>query len=101
MRTEIDFWVVIDWHVDLLLGLSRPTVVGWRVVAWDDLHRLLDELVTFVFQLLAVTVLARVDTSTEVVVLRRWRARAGFISTRLCRDHWVALTDRHQQARHR
>lgn len=43
------------------------------MVVGDDFHRLLDELVALILKLLAVTVFASVDTTTEVVVLRRGR----------------------------
>ena len=46
------------------------------MVAGDDLHRLLDELVTLFLESFTVAVLARVDTATEVVVLRRRRGRS-------------------------
>jgi len=74
MRTEVDFWVIVDRHIDFLLRLSRPAVVRWRVVARDYLHRLLNKLVALILELLAVAVLARVHTLAEVVVLR-WRGR--------------------------
>ncbi len=79
MRTEVDFWVIIDRHIDFLLRLSRPAVVGWRVVARDDFHRLLDKLMALIFELLAVAVLARVHTLAEVVVLRRRGRRAALL----------------------
>jgi hypothetical protein len=41
------------------------------VVVRKRLHRLLNELVALIFETLAVTELASVDTATEVVVLRR------------------------------
>ena len=47
------------------------------MVAWNDLHGLLDELVAFIFQLLPIAVLAGVHTATEIVVLRRRRRRAA------------------------
>lgn len=49
------------------------------MVARDDLHGLLDELVALVFELFAVAILAGVHTATEVVVLRRrrWRSVLG------------------------
>ena len=46
------------------------------MVAGDDLHRLLDELVTLFLESLTVTVLARVHATTEVIVLRRRRGRS-------------------------
>jgi hypothetical protein len=55
------------------------------VVARDDLHRLFDELVTLFLESLTVTVLARVDTATEVVVLRRRRGRSGIELARVVR----------------
>jgi hypothetical protein len=48
------------------------------VIVRDSLHRLLDQLVAFVFQTLSVAVLASVDTAAVVVVLRRrGRGSAG------------------------
>lgn len=72
-HTEVNFWIVVDRHVDLLLCLSRTSVVRRRVVAWDGLHGLFDQLVALFFEALLVAVLASVDTTTEVVVLRRRR----------------------------
>jgi hypothetical protein len=43
------------------------------MVVRNGLHSLLDELVAFVFEALAVSIFSRVDTSTVVVVLRRRR----------------------------
>ena len=76
MHTEVNFWVVIDWNIDFLLCLSRAPVVCRRVVVRKRLHRLLDELVTLILEALAIAELARVDTTTEVVVLR-WRRRGS------------------------
>ena len=50
------------------------------MVGWDDFHRLFDELVTLFLESFTVAVLARVDTATEVVVLRRRRRRPGAVS---------------------
>ena len=72
-HTEVNFWVVVDRHVDLLLRLRRTSVVRRRVIARDGLHGLLDQLVALFFETLLVAVLASVDTATEVVVLRRRR----------------------------
>jgi hypothetical protein len=77
---EIDLWIVIDWHIDFLLCLSRPPVISRRVVVRKRLHRLFHELVALVFETLSVAELARVDTATEVVVLRRRRWRSGVLS---------------------
>jgi hypothetical protein len=74
MHTEVNFWVVIDWNIDFLLCLSRAPVVCRRVVVRKRLHCLLDELVALILEALAIAELARVDTTTEVVVLR-WRRR--------------------------
>jgi hypothetical protein len=57
------------------------------VVVRKRLHRLLNELVTLVFKALAVTELARVDTATEVIVLRRRGGRPVAI----CWHHIVDL----------
>ena len=76
-HTEVNFWIVVDRHVDLLLGLCGTSVVRRRVVARDGLHGLLDQLVALFFETLLVAVLASVDTTTEVVVLRRRRGRSG------------------------
>lgn len=46
------------------------------MVARDDLHRLFDELVAFVFQPLSVTIFTRVHTTAEIVVLGRRGGRA-------------------------
>lgn len=80
MHTEIDLRVVIHWHIDLLLRLGRTAVVGRWVVAGNYLHGLLNSLVTFFLQLLAVTELARVGTATKVVVLGSGRRRAVFVT---------------------
>lgn len=76
MHTEVNFWVVIDWNIDFLLCLSRAPVICRRVVVRKRLHRLLDKLVTLILEALAIAELARVDTTTEVVVLR-WRRRGS------------------------
>ena len=74
-HTEVNFRVVVDWDVDLLLGLGGSAVVLRRMVVGDRLHGLFDKLVALVFETLAVSVLAGVDTSTVVVVLGRGRGR--------------------------
>lgn len=83
VHTEVNLWVIIDRHVDLLLCLSRPPVVRWRVVVGNGLHRLFDELVSLVFQAFPIAMFAGVDTATKVVVLRRRRrgSRALTVST--------------------
>ena len=48
------------------------------MVVRNGLHGLLDQLVALILETLAVTVLAGVNTSTEVVVLRWWRGRSKF-----------------------
>ena len=55
------------------MGLGRTSVVRGRVVVRNGLHGLFDQLVTLILEALAITVLASVDTSTEVVILRRRR----------------------------
>jgi hypothetical protein len=79
-HTEVNLWVVVDRHVDLLLRLGRPLVALGRVVVGDRLHGLFDELVAFVFEALAVTVFSGVDTATVVVVLGSRRRRSVAIS---------------------
>ena len=75
-HTEVNFWIVVDRHIDLLLRLCGTSVVRRRVVAWDGLHGLFDQLMTLFFETLLVAVLASVDTTTEVVILRRRRGRS-------------------------
>lgn len=43
------------------------------MVVRNDLHGLLNQLVSLVLQLLSVSVLSGINTATEVVVLRCWR----------------------------
>lgn len=38
-RTEVNFWVVIDRHINLLLRLSWASVVRRWVIIRDDFHR--------------------------------------------------------------
>lgn len=52
------------------------------MIVRDRLHRLLDELVALILELLAVTVFAGVDTTTMVVVLGSRRGRSGQKNTR-------------------
>jgi hypothetical protein len=68
-HTEVNFWIVVDRHIDLFLCLCGPSVVSRRVVARDGLHGLFDQLVTLLFEALLVAVLASVDTAAKVVVL--------------------------------
>ncbi len=76
-HTKVDLRIVVDGDVDLLLGLGRPPVILWRVVVGERLGRLLDELVALFLELLAVAVLARVDTPAVIVVLGSGRGRPG------------------------
>lgn len=76
-HTEVNFWIVVDRYVDLLLCLGRASVVRGRVVSRDDLHGLLDQLVALFLETLLVAVLASVYTATKVVVLRRRRGRSS------------------------
>lgn len=46
------------------------------MVVRDDLDGLLNQLVALILELLPVSVLASIDTATEVVVLWRWRWRS-------------------------
>lgn len=78
-HTEVNLWVVVDWHVDLLLGLGWSSVVRRWVVARDELHGLFNQLVSLLLQALLVAILASVDTTTEVVILRSWRGRSGCV----------------------
>lgn len=75
-HTEVNLGIVIDGHVDLLLRLGGAPVVRWGMVAWDDLHRLFDQLVSLIFKALLVTVFTRVYTATKVVILRGRRRRS-------------------------
>lgn len=50
------------------------------MVVRDGLHGLFDQLVTLILEALAIAVLASVNTSTEVVILRRWRGRPVRVS---------------------
>lgn len=77
MHTEVNLWIIVDWHIDLLLCLGWAAIVLWRVVVRDDLYGLLDQLVAFILQLLSVSVLASVDTATKIVVLWRWGWRSS------------------------
>jgi len=43
------------------------------VIIRDDLHGLFNLLVALIFETLAVAILACINTTTEVVILRRWR----------------------------
>src|SRR5207253_6966506 len=63
-HTEIDLWVIVNRHVDLLLGLGGPAIVRRRVVVGDGLHGPLDELVALILETLAIAVFASVDTAT-------------------------------------
>lgn len=49
------------------------------MVVGDRLHRLLNQLVAFVFELLAVAVFAGIDTATMVVVLGRRGGRSRIV----------------------
>ena len=73
-HTEVNFWIVIDRHIDFLLCLGRTPVVRWWMVVWDDLHGLFDELVTLIFKTFAIAKFSCIDTATEIIVLR-WRRR--------------------------
>jgi len=72
-HTEVNFRVIVDWYINFLLCLSRPTIILWWMIVRNDLHSLLDEFMALIFETLAVAELAGVNTSTEVVVLRGWR----------------------------
>lgn len=50
------------------------------MIVRDNFHRLLNELVSLIFQSLAIAVFSRVDTTTEVVVLWWWGGRSVVIS---------------------
>jgi hypothetical protein len=91
MHTEVDLRVVVHGHVDLLLRLCGPAIVGRRVVAGNDLHGLLDGLVAFLLQLLAVAEFACVRAATKVVVLRRWRRRTVSHVSGRCMDKDVSI----------
>lgn len=100
-HTEIDLGIVIDRDIDFLLSLSRTTIVSWRMIARDDLHRLLNELVSLIFELLPVAVLARIHTTTEVVVLWRRRGRSRCVKFYFPSSLvWFRLTDHRRQGRH-
>ena len=71
-------------HQDFLLSLCRPSVVRRWMIVRNDLHRLLNLLVAFIFKSLSVAIFAGVDTSTEVIVLRRggWRPMLYLVRAR-------------------
>ena len=95
-HTEVNFRIIIDRHINLLLRLSRPSIVRRRVVVGDNLHGLFDLLVTLIFEALAIAILAGVYTTTEIIVLwgRRWRprsARISFYRLILCKSSPIAI----------
>jgi hypothetical protein len=51
------------------------------MVVRDDLHGLLNQLVTLVFKTLSVSELSSIDTATKVVVLWGWGWRSAIVST--------------------
>lgn len=68
-HTEVNLRVVIHRYIDLFLGLGGPAIVLWRMVVRYRLHGLLNQLVTLVFELFAVSVFSSVDTPAMVVIL--------------------------------
>ena len=76
-HTEVNLGIVIHRHIDFLLGFRWTPVVRWWMVVRNDFHGLLYQLMSFFFKSFAVSIFASVDTTTEVVVLRRWGRRSG------------------------
>lgn len=77
--TEVNLWIIIDRYVDLLLCFGWTTIVCWWLIVNEGLESLLNELVAFIFEYFAVTSFTCVDSTTKVVIVRSWGARAGLL----------------------
>lgn len=74
-HTEVNFWVIIHRHVNLLLCLSWTSVVRWWMIVRNYLHGLFDLFMTLVFETLTIAIFTSIDTFTGVIILRwgGWR----------------------------
>lgn len=85
-HTEVNFWIVVDRYIDLLLRLGGASIIRGRVVSRNNLHGLFDQLVALLLEALLVAVLASVYTATKVVVLRWRRGRSFCVSIASCME---------------